>query len=220
MYTLHLYKCNVMEIGEKIGKWTIIGDSKPFILPCGQKNKAYTCLCECGNTKSVRYMHLKRKLSTSCGCYRNSRNGMWNNPIFKIWKAMNERCSGVTSRNESYVKNNITVCDEWKYPNNENFINFYDWCLLNNHKKGMHIDRINTFNGYSPENCRIVSIIENMNNKSDTFYVDYNGEKVAFMLLLDRLGLRDKQYQIRKRIKSGWSVHEAINKPIRKFNRA
>jgi len=39
------------------------------------------------------------------------------------------------------------------------------WGLANGYQKGLQLDRIDNYKGYSPENCRFVTMKENLANK-------------------------------------------------------
>ena len=103
----------------------------------------------------------------------------------------------------------IPVCDEWK--GEHGFENFKNWCLENGWKKGLQIDRKNTFLGYSPENCRIVTLKENCRNRKDTVFVEYNGETRKLVELSEECGIR---YSVLySRVKAGWDLERALTTP-------
>lgn len=87
---------------------------------------------------------------------------------------MRERCYNKNhDKYKYYGERGILICKEWL----ENPKEFVHWAMLNGFKKGLQIDRIDNNKNYSPENCRIVSRITNMNNKSNNFYIEINGER-------------------------------------------
>ena len=90
--------------------------------------------------------------------------------------------------------------------------------LLNGLKKGMHIDRFDNSNGYSPFNCRVVTPIENANNRRNTKWVEYNGFNYPLMELLRVKELDNNRATIEGRIKRGWSIENAIDTPIKDGN--
>lgn len=53
-----------VEIGNRIGRWTVIGETRK-----GGK-KYYECRCECGTVKDVYSRSLESGVSQSCGCLR------------------------------------------------------------------------------------------------------------------------------------------------------
>ena len=56
-----------------------------------------------------------------------------------------------------------------------NFPLFQTWCILNNWKKGLTIDRINNDLGYYPTNCRFVTRSENSQNKRHLISTNKSG---------------------------------------------
>lgn len=195
-----------MNIGDKVEKLTLIKEVEKLKLPCGQFNRAFLCKCDCGNLKVIRLVHLKNKRIKSCGCIPTGHKRNGTDILKKVWRQMKRRCESSEYVYRHYADKNIFVCDEW-----QNYHNFKIWSLINGYKKGLHIDRIDNTKGYSPDNCRWVTVIENMNNKKDTFFVNFEGEKIAFAILLRQLNLYHKYHTIFRRIKRGWSIEKAIN---------
>lgn len=105
----------------------------------------------------------------------------------------------------------IPVCDEWK--GEHGFENFKNWCLENGWQKGLSIDRKNTLLGYSPENCRFVTVKENNRNKTTTVFVEYNGKIEKLAELAERFKIR---YSVLYgRVKAGWDLERALTTPVK-----
>lgn len=96
---------------------------------------------------------------------------------YNIWRGMRQRCGLIAGGHkhdvERYAERGITVCDEWK----NNCDNFVRWAMVNGYKEDLYIDRIDVDKGYSPDNCRWVTVTESNRNKSTTL----NSEKVAYI---------------------------------------
>lgn len=198
-------------IGFKIGKLEVISIAESYVLPSGQKNKAFICKCECGKEKKIRWSHLKRGKIKSCGCLLNIRNGIGNGELCKLWRGIRYRTSENYKQSHLYFKKGIRVCDEWLI----NFDVFFDWCKNNGYKKGLQLDRIDNSKGYYPENCRFTTSKINCNNRDNTIFVIYKEKKVSLKLILNELG-KDKEYHsILARIKRGMEHNKAIDTPIR-----
>ena len=82
--------------------------------------------------------------------------------------------------------------------------------MTNGYRKGLQIDRKDSLGNYGPNNCRYVTSKENCNNRSNTFFIMYKGEKQPFTKVLADLNKMDKYATILARIKRGWSVEKAL----------
>lgn len=197
--------------GEIYGSLTTIKEGEKRILPSGQKARTINCLCKCGNIKDILLLHLVRGRIDSCGCKRRmKRGGLSNLKLYKIHRAINDRCSGKTNDRHRYFDRGITVCDEWK----KDYKNFIDWSLQNGYKEGLQIDRIDNNSGYRPDNCRWVTSMVNGNNRENTFKVVYNNIEYPFTELVRILGREFNKDAIRTRIKRGYTCDDAFNIPI------
>ena len=79
---------------------------------------------------------------------------------------MRSRCYNPNDNNYvRYGGRGISICTEWDSPSL-----FCEWSLNNGYMKGLEIDRIDNYSGYSPDNCRWVTRRENMRN----IHTNYN----------------------------------------------
>lgn len=205
-------KLNI-EKGMKFGMLTVIGDGETLRLPSGQVNRTIDCICDCGKTKNVRLVHLYNGRIRSCGCLNGGLHGDAGKPLHTTWRGMNNRCKAPGINRRSYYDKGIKVCEEWK-----RYIGFRDWALKNGYRDELYIDRIDNSKGYEPNNCRFVTNMENCNNRDNTFYVIYHGEKYPIMDLLRSKGLLNNGAAIRGRIERGWSVDDAFDTKIKSGN--
>ena len=139
------------------------------------------CECECGNTKSVRYDHLKSKKVLSCGCVRklkskesivklSTSHNMSKTSFYKRWSSMKERCCLKSNKNyKRYIDANIKVCDEWLiFSNfyNDMYESFLEHSLIYG-EENTTLDRINNSLGYEFLNCRWATYTVQANNRSN-----------------------------------------------------
>lgn len=135
--------------------------------------RLYRCLCDCGNEKTTTQALLKRKEVLSCGCLqkenRYSKNGLTTKRIYTVWQSMKIRCyNSKFKQYKDYGGRGIKICDEWLGENG--LANFVKWAYDNGYDENAPrgqctIDRIDNDKGYSPNNCRWVSMKEQSKNK-------------------------------------------------------
>lgn len=92
--------------------------------------------------------------------------------LYKCYHAMKTRC--LNPRDANYYRyggRGITVCEEWL----KGFEIFYDWAISNGYADNLTLDRINNDSGYSPENCRWITIRQQMRNTSRNIYIEHTG---------------------------------------------
>ena len=178
----------------------------------GSNRMHWLCLCDCGNTIVVRADNLKHGLTRSCGCLRIEAtgvgavtHGMCGTPEYEIWKGIKKRCCA-----EDYIEfpqyggRGITICDEWK----ESFEAFYR--DMGPRPSPEHsIDRRDNNKGYSKENCRWATLVEQANNRRDNLYFDFDGDRKTLTEWCREFGLNYNRirYLI---LKKGMSFEDAI----------
>lgn len=142
-------------------------------------------ICDCGHIgfhrlKGVVYSKIK-----SCGC-KTEENRMLSltvhgfnkvgnrHPIYKAWDNMKDRCYNNNYNSyHNYGGRGIIVCAEWV----NDFITFCKWAIVNEWKKGLSLDRINTDGNYEPQNCRWATDIQQGRNRRNNYNIEAFGEK-------------------------------------------
>lgn len=102
------------------------------------------------------------------------------------------------------IYENVVVDDEWK-----TWENYKKWALENGYQEGLSIDRIDNDKGYSPENCRWVSVAENNRNKKSVKKYEYCGEMLTLGQIAERNNVDRVCFCNRVR-KLGWSIEKAL----------
>lgn len=126
--------------------------------------------------------------------------------IGSVWRNMKIRCND--PRDKYYYRyggRGIKVCPEWE----NSFENFYEWALRNGYQKGLSIDRIDNNKGYSPDNCRWVTMHEQNRNYSRNHMITYKGETKCLEDWAQEIGLC--RATIFLRLKNGATVEEAFD---------
>ena len=153
--------------GQKFGRLTVINDT-------GKRDKygdiIYLCKCDCGNYKEICKRSLRRP-TVSCGCSIHQRvfgvPQRRKDPLYWVWVEMKDRCFNVNSKSYRYYGDKgVTVCNEWLV-----YDNFRKWAISNGYKQKngrygdkLSIDRINSNGNYEPQNCRFITVSENISN--------------------------------------------------------
>jgi hypothetical protein len=150
----------------------------------------WRCICDCGNESVVRGACLRNMNTQSCGCLntekrreRKTTHGYSSNRIHKVWRGINDRCYNPNRTGFSnYGGRGISVCSEWR----NDFTTFYQWAIESGYSDELTIDRIDNNEGYSPQNCRWVSIHQQMaNTRRNTDFPGVNKQKkVGYMACL------------------------------------
>lgn len=81
--------------------------------------------------------------------------------LYNMWYNLRARCKyACTDSYTYYGQRGITTCKEW-----EDYTVFKTWALANNYLPTLQIDRIDNNEGYSPNNCRFVTVRQNSLNR-------------------------------------------------------
>lgn len=211
--------------GQKFGRLTVLEFAGYKRRSDGRNNGWWKCVCDCKKVSLATTANLTSGAVQSCGCLMRERarevhtkHGFLthNEPdprIYSIWNCMKTRCYNPRRKDyEQYCKRGIIVCDEWK----DNFQNFYEWAIHNGYADNLTLDRIDPNGNYCPENCRWATVDEQANNKRNTHYVEWNGEKYTISQLAKKYNI--PSHILRGRIvQCGWDAQRALTAPIKKI---
>jgi hypothetical protein len=192
---------------KKFGKWLVLqqsGNTKGG-------SAIWKAICDCGNIGYPIGSDLRAGKSISCGCEqkkfakeRFTTHGQTKTRLYRIWKNIHTRC---TNKNIPSAKNyslkNIDFCDEWK-----SFQTFKTWAELNGYNDSLSIDRIDNSKGYSPENCRWATALQQSINR-DFVLRSPSGE--PWSQIAKQNGIKVTLFHSRKH--EGWPLHLAATLP-------
>lgn len=152
--------------GKQFGRWTVSEKVFSRITPSGTTKPYWLCNCDCGVTREVRAEHLCSGRSLSCGCHKRDAaaaqkrtHGGRETKLYDVWTQMIQRCHN--PRNKAYADyggRGIAVCERWR-----DFAAFMG--DMGHPPAGKSIDRVNNDAGYSPDNCRWATPLEQAKNK-------------------------------------------------------
>lgn len=203
--------------GRKFGRLTVLGRGEDATRKNGRHDTTFICQCDCGNVTQVMASRLKNGCTQSCGCIHrefigslNKKHGQTNTRLYAIWERMRARCNNENTKEyPHYGGRGIRVCDEW-----DDFEVFREWALQAGYTDKLTIDRIDNSAGYCPNNCRWATMTEQANNKRNNHLITLNGKTQTLAQWVKETGI--KRDTIKKRIKYGWSIEDALTKPVKK----
>jgi hypothetical protein len=134
---------------------------------------------------------------------------MVNTSEYETWAAMCKRGRG--SRDQKrYIERGISVCQKW--------MDSFEAFLMDMGRKPTpdhSIDRIDNNKGYSPENCRWATRLQQCRNKEITLYVEFKGERRILRDLSDEFNMDHSV--VRGRLRLGWPSERIFSTPVIKM---
>jgi hypothetical protein len=177
------------------------------------RNTRWLCQCTCGNRKVIQTNSLVHQGTKSCGCLRaektrdkNITHGMSGTGAHRSWRAMQARCGNPNTR--SYLSyGGRGICIEW-----QSFDAFF--ADMGPRPSPKHsIERRDNDGNYSKENCFWALPVHQQNNKRDNHRLTYNDRTMTLTQWATESGL--KRGTLSSRLQRGWTVHEALTRPLR-----
>ena len=162
-------------VGTQIGIYNVLYE-------CDYKtndgHKKYHVKCtQCGFETDMRKTDIKKPKvcnhKNRGGFYINYKATFQNQRIHTILKQMRDRCYNPKCEDYKwYGGKGIKIYEEWL----SNSPSFEKWALENGYEDNLTIDRINENKDYCPENCRWISLEDNVRYKSTTRLLEVDGE--------------------------------------------
>lgn len=163
-------------IGKKYGNFEIIeiiGEKK---WSCGRKTHIVKGKClQCGNIHQQNLNSVRAKKPKYCLlCKKQSitTHGKHDYPIYRIWQQIKDRCNNKNNPHYNrYGGRGITYDKNWNI-----FKNFFQ-DMGSTWKNGLTIERINNNGNYCKENCKWTTRYEQCQNRCNTVFIEYKGQK-------------------------------------------
>lgn len=200
-------------IGKKINKLTIL--EKLNVIKGKTRVKVK---CECGKELICRFDSIMNESSKSCGCLTKeavTTHGLSKHPLFKIWNSMKQRCSNPNVKGyPDYGGRGVKVSMRWE----NDFEAFFEWAIKR-WKPGLQLDKdikSSTGNGrlYCPELCCFVTRKQNLRATRRNLKITYGGVTMCAIEWAEKLNVNVRL--ITSRIRNGWTIEDALTKPLDK----
>ena len=154
-------------VGEVIGHWQYLGE-----LPKPNKNGARMLILKCLGCGKIYHVqlsnltHSKTKMCHACAIKHTfTKHNLSSNKLYTVFKDMHKRCEYEKDyKYPNYGGRGIKVCEEWA-DTVEGLKAFVEWANNNGYKEGLQLDRFDNDKGYSPENCRWITLSQNNFNR-------------------------------------------------------
>ncbi len=125
---------------------------------------------------------------------------------YQVWADMRNRCfNDRNKRYKDYGGRGIGVCPRWS--EYTNFLLDMGEC-----PQGLALDRIDNDGNYEPGNCRWATAKEQSRNRRTNNWIEYEGKRMIVYDWAKHLGIR--VLTLRARLRRGWSIERAFNKPV------
>lgn len=154
-----------LPVGSKFESLTTV--SETFMKAFPLRNRRFVDVqCDCGSSvKSVYLNDLIAGRIKTCGCARSTAeqsitHGLSSHPLYSVWACMKKRCDNPAAyKFEDYGGRGISYQESWKY-----FEEFYS-DMADGYSPDLELDREDTNDNYTKENCRWVTRSVNCHNR-------------------------------------------------------
>ncbi len=202
----------INEVGNTYGRLTVL-EQGPSVKYSNKPVVMWVCKCVCGSIRVTSGGSLRYGSTRSCGClsadtavrvhtkHGHSRRSN-SSKTYRTWESMLSRCTCKTDpRYTTYGGIGIDVCDKWR-----KFENFLE--DMGEKPEGLTLDRVDNNLGYSKENCRWATQIEQSNNTRRNIFYIYNGITRTLKAWCRELNLN--YHTVRARLQKGMPFEDAI----------
>ena len=185
------------------------------------RSSRWRCICDCGNEKVSTQRHLVSGNTKSCGCNVNPRHAQAIsssssvNYTYQTWFGMKNRCCNKNSNGYSlYGAKGISVCSRWL--SGEQGKTGFD-CFIEDmglRPVGKTLDRRDDARGYSKDNCRWATALQQSWNKKSTILAKIGRETKSLSGWSRDTGIDIAT--LRQRWHKGWRGKKLISPPRKK----
>lgn len=171
-------------IGKQYGCYVVLPQYEVRVSSSGTKRTYWKCRCVvCDAIYMVEVSSLRRRTSPHCkACRPIARR---RTKLYHVYYGIIQRC--YNPNNQSYAKygaKGIEMDAAWL----QSYDTFRVWAYDNGYEEGLTIDRINSADGYTPQNCRWISLSENSGRANIGKHKNHS--KLLYMYVIDQDGRR------------------------------
>lgn len=178
-----------------------------------KRRAMWLCVCECGITKRIAGVSLRRGETRSCGCLQkefakgnptNVTHNMSSTPEYRAWSRMKQRCLNDDDvRFHRYGGRGVKVCDRW-------LISFENFFKDVGPMPSIHhsLDRVDNDGDYKPENVQWATDEMQANNRSTNKIIDAMGMSMTVAQWSKSTGINEST--ILSRLSRGWDHSLAV----------
>lgn len=185
----------------------------------------WECICSCGVKRMLKRKALVSGNTKSCGCLkldvigaRNRNHMMCGTRFYWVFHGMRARCYNKNhNRYDLYGAKGIKI--QWN-----NFADFkadmYERYIDHCNKYGQkntYIERRNNDKDYSKENCYWSTAVEQANNTSRNFVIEFRGKRKTLAQWCTELNL--PYHSAKDRLYRGWTPEESFTVPFIKYQK-
>lgn len=137
---------------------------------------------------------------------RMSRSKRYLDPAYISWLCMRKRCADANHEHfKHYGGRGLDICDRWS-----DFLLFK--ADMGERPDGMSLERVDNSKGYSPDNCRWATHVEQCSNRRSNVIVQWCGETHTLKQWAEILGIPYKTLWMRR--KSGWAIDRMFTEEL------
>ena len=137
----------------------------------------------------------------------NVEQGRKRSKLYQVWCGMRARCRDPKHVSyKSYGARGIKVDKRW-----DDYTAFRDWALDNGYEEGLEIDRKDSDDHYSPENCQWITVRANRRRQQPTIVAF--GEAKTLIEWSEDERCEVTYYVLRNRKNRGWDFERALTTP-------
>lgn len=202
--------------GRIFGRWVVLREAEPKLYG-GKPTRQWLCCCLCGVERVLKQGVLLRGTSTQCNkCGHGDCGGLskLHRREYTSWRGAKSRCTDPRDRGwRNYGGRGISVCDRWMY--GESGISAFACFVVDMGPRPSpkhSLDRINNDGNYEPGNCRWATLKQQHRNTRRTRFLTVGSITKCVRAWAEEYGIDSRQ--IHMRLNRGWSVEDAITKPI------